>query len=282
MKVLTTNIPIKKSKDDMELYLEYGELFNKVLIELKDTVENNTKILSEDIQKAFESSCNKHFVKTSSKQKYYSFPFIKQKNYIDEYFGHPICISLDSDIAHGKPKGYIVEDQVIKIDCGIAISNNNGKRLHLDAAFTTIVNNKPHRGHWVYAAKAALSKITIENPQDTYIISKIIQDTAKNSMLKQVVSLTGHGIGYTLHESPVIHNATADFKPVKLFNGLCFCAEPIFVKPDNKDSSFIAPTYIKDDGWTISTTSGEVSSHFETTFGVIDGQIIDLIGITSW
>jgi methionyl aminopeptidase len=114
-------------------------------------------------------------------------------------------------------------------------------------------------------------------------IATIIRETARAQHLKQVVSMTGHGIGYMLHEAPSIHNAPGEFLPVTLFEGICFCAEPIFVNPGyDSDSSFISPTCIGTDGWEVATISGDLASHFETTFGIINGQIVDLVGVSRW
>jgi methionyl aminopeptidase len=210
------------------------------------------------------------------------FPFIKEKNYLGESFGHSICVSVNNVIAHGSPTDSIFgEGDIISVDCGISLPY--GKRqLHLDAAFTTRVGPKCNLD-WVPAPLEALKRIIELQPTDTRQIAQIIRDTAKDHNLKQVVSMTGHGIGYKLHEAPAIHNAPGEFLPVELFDGLCFCAEPIFVNPGiSKDSSFISPTCIGDDGWEVATVSGDPASHFETTFGIVDGQIIDLVGITEW
>ena len=208
------------------------------------------------------------------------FPFNNQKNYLGESFGHPICISVNNTIAHGRPENYIPKlGDVISVDCGVSIPYGT-RQLHLDAAFTVSYNKTEP---WVNAPLYALKKIIAQQPSDTMEIAKIIRQTAKDNNLNQVVSLTGHGIGYKLHEAPAIHNAPGNFLSVELFEGLCFCAEPIFVHPGkDKKSSFICPTYIGTDGWKIITANDLPSSHFETTFGIINGQIVDLIGVTNW
>jgi len=96
-----------------------------------------------------------------------------------------------------------------------------------------------------------------------------------------VLSLTGHGIGYSLHEAPIIYNAQGQFLNEELFDGLCFCAEPIF-SPGKGEKNSIVKTYIDSDGWSIYTRNGNPTSHFETMLCVDNGQIIDLTGMTEW
>jgi len=259
----------------MKIYQDNGPIFGEILYDLYHKIKNDPEYAArgKDIESDFINQC---YVKCGSG---IQFPFREQINCLREPFEHAICISIDDQVAHGKPQNRkLKSNSVISVDCGMSLPCGN-RRLNFDAAFTVQLENL----NWTGKPACVLKEIIQEQPQDTWQIADIISSIASISGLKQVVSMTGHGIGYQLHEAPTIHNAPGNFASVKLFDGLCFCAEPIFVHPGkDKDSSFTCPTYLGTDGWEVFTVSGEQASHFETTFGIINGQIIDLIGVTNW
>lgn len=274
---IAPHIPVRKSPDMMKAYAEIGPKFGAILRELYDLVHNGD-LNDHDIERFFIKAAQKTFGLGVR------FPFAEQINYLGEKFGCVTCVSIDSEVAHGRSHWNITKSgAIVSVDAGIAIPYTKASRdklLHLDAAFTTSVNTS---NNWTNGPLKTLQAIAESRPTNTAAIAKIIRDTAKEQEAKQVVSLTGHGIGFSLHEAPTIHNAPGEYSPVELFNGMCFCAEPIFVDPGcTNNDSFISPTCIGPDGWVVSTVSGDPASHFETTFGVIDGRIIDLVGITKW
>jgi methionyl aminopeptidase len=268
---IAPHIPVRKSPDMMKAYQEAGWKLGAVLRSLYDVVHKNK---DGKLERLFIEASKDVFGNDIQ------FPFIKQTNYLGEIFGHAICLSADSEVAHGRSfQKRHTPGAIISVDAGIAFPYED-KWLHLDAAFTASVNTS---NNWTNGPLKALQAIAESRPTNTAAIAKIIRDAAKEQEAKQVVSLTGHGIGFSLHEAPTIHNAPGEYSPVELFNGMCFCAEPIFVDPGcTNNDSFISPTCIGPDGWVVSTVSGDPASHFETTFGVIDGRIIDLVGITKW
>jgi methionyl aminopeptidase len=262
-------IPVRKSDLDINFYRSEGPKFGLILKRLHDIIKKDIPC---DIEAAFETACATVFGSEVS------YPFCQQKNYLNEPFGHSICISVNEVIAHGRPRLFH-EGDIVSVDCGISLPYNN-RRLNFDAAFTVVCGGDEE---WIYGPHKALQNLLALNPKTTHEIAEIIQNTAKSLSLQQVVALTGHGIGYMLHEEPKIHNAVGPFRSVKLFENLVFCAEPIFVNPGNdKNSSAISSTCIGSDGWEITTTSGRNSSHFETMFGIINGRITDLIGVSEW
>ena len=276
-------IPIKKSAAAMNAYLEYGPRFGAILGQMYDLTKDG---FIQPLKDFFEKQCknNMCYIDAADRCLYEpTFPFKDEENYLGDKVCYSLCVSINDEVAHGRSFYRTPEiGDVVSVDCGVSfITPELNRRLHLDAAFTVRIGSN---GGWINGPHRALKNITEKNPSNTGEIAQIIYNTAIDEKLKQVVSLTGHGIGYTLHEAPYILNAPGGGLSTELFNGLCFCAEPIYVLPRHgrKPGSFIAPTHIGPDGWTIMTTSGEYASHFETTFGVIDGRIVDLIGITKW
>lgn len=282
MPILRPKIPIKKSKKDIELYLEYGPKFNNALLHMRYIVEEG---IEWDIESKFKEF-SKELLSNDEKIESFSYPFATQKNYLDKEFGHAICVSVGNVVAHGEPTVLKFGDNV-SVDCGWYICFKNGSCLHFDSAFTTVFGFKCISDSWLYKPQEALKKIIEKQPKNTREISILIRKVAKTNSLKQVVSLIGHGCGYSLHEPPAIYNAPGDFVSVELFEGLVFCAEPIYIEPVigpgiEEDKSFIVQTVLGSNGWEVLASRDEDSSHFETMFGVINGQIVDLIGVSKW
>lgn len=266
--------PIKKSIKDIEFYLEHGPKFGTVIKFLRERLISGMFLYPSEIIDAFELFCNK---KWPNQEKY--FPFSLQNNIDGVQFGNTLCISVNDVVAHGRTNEKFKDGDVISIDCGLAIKKeNNNNYLHFDAAFTAVIGKEPN---WINTPWIALKNIIEEQPQDIYELGSIIENTCNKFNLSNIISLSGHGIGYDLHEPPYIHNAKGDYLKEEIFERLCFCAEPIFAnrKDENK---LIERTCIDSDGWAILTQSGVPTSHFETMFCKHEGQIIDLLEMTKW
>jgi methionyl aminopeptidase len=271
------NQPIKKSQSDIAIYKENAPKFGKILKDLYDKIENESLDNTYDINTFFARSCWSVFGRSYD----FKFPFEEVKNYLDEPFSQEVCLSGDDCVAHGKR----FEGKVISVDCGIELDTIYGK-LVFDSAFTVDLNEQ--KQPWVAAPQEALVEVvkqynTTCGPQTTNFISEIIHEYAKSKGLQVVVSMSGHGIGHTLHEHPYIFNAVPDRGVGEpMFDGLVLCIEPVFVLPNKDDESTIAKTYLDSDGWSIKTISGQPGSHFESMFLVEKGKLVDLVGITEW
>jgi methionyl aminopeptidase len=280
------NLPIKKAKKDIESYLKNGPKFGKILKQLYEGIESKELIDSDSVNREYRNLIVKEFYPNGiTPIRHEIFPFVDQKNSYNEPFQNEICVSVNECIAHGYYKKKFSEGDVISIDCGFTDTNyKDGKRLvklNYDSAFTIRLSEEQE---WVTAPLKALQEIVIRNPKTTIELGTVIEEVAESMDVKTVVSLTGHGIGYNLHEAPFIYNARGKYQEEELFDGLCFCAEPIF-SPKNISSirdTRITKSYIDSDGWSVYTRDGSYTSHFETMFCVIKGQIVDLTGITKW
>jgi methionyl aminopeptidase len=82
-----------------------------------------------------------------------------------------------------------------------------------------------------------------------------------------VRALTGHGIGRTIHEDPMIPNWFDPEARDVLTEGLVITVEPIIAM--GRGDSFE-----DNDGWTIRTVDGSLAAHFEHTLVVTRGAPI--------
>ena len=287
------NIPIKKSLAQIALYKEAGPKFGNILWEIKTKLSNGWYKNGKELQDDFVSKSKNVFGKDVI------FPFARQENNLGENFYNKICISVDDCVAHGSHKGNFIEGDLISVDFGLGLSlpsqlTKPGSfmsfpTLNFDAAFTTTYAAKDDA--WVQGPLDALKRVK-QPLKDTSQISAIIEQEAIYYGTDIVVALTGHGIGTSLHEAPLIYNKTGDVSTSPLFEGLVICIEPIFTKTDisyteKKDnSSFYAPKiskiYMGEDNWSIYSVNEQPGTHFESMFLYEDGKLIDLLGMTNW
>ena len=273
-------IPVRKSKQEISLYLENGKIFGDILFQLYNMVSSGELLTGLEIEQEFYSLVNKV---DSNLWKMASYPFELQKNYLSNVFSNKICVSTNDEIAHCRPTNKKFKNgDVISVDVGLLIPiPDTNKNLYYDSAFTAMWKNTIP-DNWILASYNALLNIKNKQPMTTHKTSEIIYRTAIDNSLQTVVMLTGHGIGYSLHEEPYIRNAPGNFSNTDFFEGLCFCAEPIFVLPGKQEKNFLARAYVDSDGWSVRTINSQPSSHFETMFCILNGNLIDICNITDW
>ena len=97
-------------------------------------------------------------------------------------------------------------------------------------------------------------------------IGYTIQKYAESKGYGVVRDLVGHGIGRKLHEDPQVPNYGEKGTGAIIENGLCLAIEPMI-------NLGTGQVYTKDDNWTMCTTDGKPSAHFEHSVAVIDNKI---------
>src|SRR5690606_495419 len=106
-------------------------------------------------------------------------------------------------------------------------------------------------------------------------ISSAIQDYVTRYNYGIVRELVGHGVGKYLHEKPEIPNYGRRGNGPKLQEGMVICIEPM-INAGNARVKFW------DDGWTVSTTDGKLSAHFEQMVAIRKGTpdiLLDFVDI---
>ena len=69
-----------------------------------------------------------------------------------------------------------------------------------------------------------------------------------------------------MHEDPQVPNYGIKNKGFTLKKGMAICIEPMF----NIGS---ADTKVDDDGWTVRTSDGKKSAHWEHTIGIMEDEV---------
>ena len=76
---------------------------------------------------------------------------------------------------------------------------------------------------------------------------------------------TGHGVGRSLHEDPLVPNWGEPRQGSLLKPGMTLALEPMI----NMGGW---PVEVKPNGWTVVTRDGRPSAHFEHTVAITDGE----------
>lgn len=179
-------------------------------------------------------------------------------------YGFPgtLCVSIEDEVVHGVPsKRLLNEGEIISIDVGSVYNDYYG-----DHAKTFPVGEVDDvRNKLLDVTKKSLELGINEVKNGKYIgdIGHAIQTFAEKNNFSVVKDLVGHGIGKTLHEEPQIPNFGQINTGPEIKVGMCLAIEPMLNQGSDK-------IITKDDGWTISTSDGKLSAHFEHTVAVTE------------
>lgn len=179
-------------------------------------------------------------------------------------FPATLCISINEAVVHGIPTATpLKEGDIISVDCGVKKNGYYG-----DHAYTFAVGNiKPEVQKLINITKESLylgieQMISGNRVGD---ISYAIQQHAEKNGFGVVRELVGHGLGKNLHEEPEVPNYGRRGDGPKLKEGMVLAIEPMinFGKKDIKQLK---------DGWTIVTSDGKPSAHFEHDVAIVNGK----------
>lgn len=184
------------------------------------------------------------------------------KNY--EGFPASVCISVNDEVVHGIPGSRVlVEGDIVTFDTGLIY-----KGYHSDAARTWGVGR-------ISDEAARLIDVTRESffegikkarpGHHLHEISRAIDDYITPHGYGIVRELTGHGIGRSLHEDPMVPNFKRILPGPRLKKGMTICVEPMITMGER---------YVGwlDDDWTVVTVDGSLSAHYENTIAITDGE----------
>jgi len=177
------------------------------------------------------------------------------------YHGFPatICTSVNDQVVHGIPGDLTLrEGDVVSIDCGAIVDGWHG-----DAALTVPVGAVPdevaellrvcEESMWRGLAAAALGGRVGD-------ISAAVEGYVRSQGDYGVVEeYVGHGIGSAMHQPPNVPNVGRAGRGPRLVEGLALAVEPMVTLGSRH-------TRVLEDDWTVVTTDGSWSAHFEHTF----------------
>ncbi|MGL5150327.1 MAG: type I methionyl aminopeptidase [Clostridium sp.] len=188
-------------------------------------------------------------------------------------YGFPssLCISINNQVVHGKPGSYILkEGDIISVDCGAFINGYHG-----DAARTFPVGNITSEAQKLIDVTQQSFFEGIKYAQVGNRLTDIsheIQSYVEANGFSIVRDFVGHGIGSKVHEDPEVPNFGRPGRGPKLMSGMVLAIEPMVNQGKYKVKT-------SNDNWTVVTSDGSLSAHYENTVAILpDGpEILTLI-----
>jgi len=175
-----------------------------------------------------------------------------------------ICISIDSEVVHGIPGNRVLKNgEIVSVDVGVEKKGYFG-----DAALSSGVGELSEDKQKLLevtekALYSGIEEAVAGNP--LHNISAAVQEYVEKNGFSVVRDLCGHGVGKYLHEAPSIPNYGKKGTGVKLKNGMTLAIEPMVNMGSYK-------VKVEPDGWTVVTSDGMPSAHFEHTVLITNGK----------
>lgn len=179
------------------------------------------------------------------------------------YEGYPAtaCISINNEVIHGIPSKArkLKAGDIVSIDLGAKFEGYHGDNAATFACGDVSAEAKrlmdTTRESLYGGINAAVSGGRIGD------IGHAIQSYVEARGYSVVRKFIGHGIGTQLHEAPEVPNFGTAGRGIRLMPGMTLAIEPMI----NAGKSDVK---ILPDGWTVLTTDGSLSAHFEHTIVV--------------
>lgn len=226
------------------------EYASKMVAEILHMCYDHIKpgIATMELEYIAEKYCSDHNVRASFKG-YRGFPYC-------------LCVSLNDEVVHGFPSARTIQKgDIVSVDCGI---DRNG--YYGDAAFTKIIGKVPARvKKLVDTTKKCLREgIRTAVPScRLHDISGAIQKTARKQLFNVVKEYTGHGVGFAVHEDPLVPNYVSSGTNYILKVGTVIAIEPMVTYSNSS-------VRVGSNGWIVKTVTGKPAAHFEHTVAILE------------
>ena len=209
-------------------------------------------VTTAEVDRVGESVLNRHGA-TSAPRRIYGFPGVN-------------LISVNDEIVHGIPGDRVLEKgDIVSLDVTAEL---NG--YIADAAITIPIPPCSAKAARLCRCARAAFENAVAVARANIPINRIghaVEHEVKRQGFWVVRELTGHGVGRVIHEDPIVANTydPVDSKP--LTNGLVITIEPLIAE-------YPALAVEDRDGWTMKTSNGSLSAHFEHTVVITNGRPI--------
>lgn len=179
-------------------------------------------------------------------------------------FPASICASVNEELVHGIPGGRVLEEgDIITLDVGVFVAGYHG-----DAARTFPVGMISAEAASLLATAAdALAAGEAEARHGNHLgdIGHAVQNAVEPHGYYLTLQYCGHGIGRHLHEAPQILNVGEAGQGIPLLDGMALCIEPMVLIGT-------ARTRVLEDQWTVVSSNGALTAHYENTLAIMDGE----------
>ncbi len=199
------------------------------------------------------------------------------------YHGFPatICTSVNDEVIHGIPGSRVLRaGDVVSVDAGAVVDGWHG-----DSATTFVLgpdgalppgspDADPGDDALVRATEAAMWAGIAALAQRGRLndVGRAVQTAvevaaaATGTAFGVVEEYVGHGIGSAMHQPPDVVNYATSSRGMPLKTGMCLAVEPMVTRGSGATRELA-------DGWTVVTTDGSRSAHWEHSVAILEDGI---------
>ena len=186
------------------------------------------------------------------------------KNYGSPPFPASITVSINEQLVHGIPgKRKLSAGDIVSVDCGAIVERCVG-----DAAFTVGVGEISAKAKTLLEVTEKALYVAIEQMRAgnrTGDVSAAIQQFVEGRGFHVTREYTGHGVGRQMHEGPQVPNYGKPATGRLLQPGMTIALEPMVLVGTHR-------TRVLSDQWTVVSTDGSLTAHFEHSVAVTEGE----------
>ncbi|MEK9194188.1 MAG: type I methionyl aminopeptidase [Patescibacteria group bacterium] len=243
-----------KNEKDLEMLRVSGKILAQTLKTLEEKAQVGTK-LSE-----LEDLAKKLIKESGAKPSFLGYKPEGAKK------GYPaaICASVNEKIVHGIPDDYILKNgDILKIDLGV-----NYKNYFTDSAITVPIGRVSSQAEKLIqitkdALNSAIKICTAGNRLGD--IGFVVEKTVKSAGFSVAKGLTGHGVGFEIHEDPTIYNYGDKGTGMILEPGMVLAIEPMVAIGSGDIKQLADDSFVMKDG--------SLSAHFEHTIAIVSKSV---------
>lgn len=240
-----------KSEADLKLLRASGLILAELIVLLKEKVAPGISLASLD------AAARNYLARREARPAFLGY----KPEGGGEPFPAAICTSVNDQIVHGVPSAYrLIEGDLLKLDAGVEY-----RGFFTDAAVTVPVGRVSKRTERLIAA-------TEESLENAILAAKpggclgdvgaAVSRTIRGTGFRVVRGLTGHGVGFSVHEDPEVYNFGTRGEGMTLRPGLVIAIEPMV-------SAGSPEIDARPDG-SYATRDGSLAAHFEHTIAITE------------
>lgn len=238
-----------KKKKDIDAIRISGKILARVLSALKEKVAPGVRLSDLDLY------ARELLKKENARPVFLNY----QPEGADKPYPAAICTSVNEKIVHGVPNAYVVrEGDLVKIDIGVEYGG-----YIADAAVTAGAGTISRIAKKLMDVTERSLYCGIEEcvPGNTLgDVGNAIESVVHKGKFSVIRGLTGHGVGFELHEEPTVYNFGKSGTGMKLREGMVLAIEPMV--------STGSPDIIQLSDESYATSDGSLSAHFEHTVAI--------------
>ena len=238
---------ILKTAEQIRLMREAGRITGEAILKARDVIRPGVSTWEVD------RVIHDYIVKCGAKPSFLG------------YAGFPgsACVSVNSEVIHGIPsrKRILEEGDLVKVDVGALYRGYHGDSAKTFAvgrvsAEATRLMERTKECFYRGVAKAIAGNRIGD-------VGHAVQACAEEAGFSVVREYVGHGVGSHLHEEPNVPNYGTEGRGCRLYAGMTIAIEPMV-------NAGGAGVRVLPDGWTVVTSDGRLSAHYEHTVAVTD------------